>query len=193
MFFQRRLRQQRAPRVFRPRKTLADINQIDIKEYRLPRAAIQRLIDGFGNSRWASDTERSNAISAETQVRHKWLLSIIVFKVPSPSYSIFVYTKWNVTGRVTQEMGQKKLISITCCPTDWKMSWNIWVHGMWKLFQTLQVCDKIYINPTTCGWEIIHFVYAASGITLIVPPLSINEVVSRNGWLGNVTYEHIIY
>ena len=59
----------RAPRDFKRRKTLADICEREIKNYRISRAMIEELIDAYRVSIMSNSTKRSFAISAETEVR----------------------------------------------------------------------------------------------------------------------------
>ncbi len=62
-------RHHRRPRVFRPRATLNDFTDFEISScYRLNRFLIEDIIFGYSQSRYASTTMRSNAITPETQV-----------------------------------------------------------------------------------------------------------------------------
>ena len=56
------------PRTFKQRKTLRNVDVIDVNNYRLPRDEIEELVRGFSDSVWANVTRRSHALSAETQV-----------------------------------------------------------------------------------------------------------------------------
>jgi len=58
----------RAPRDFKERKLLQDICDREIKNYRLNRDTIQGIIDDYSVTEWANSTQRSYAISPETEV-----------------------------------------------------------------------------------------------------------------------------
>ena len=81
----------RLPRIYRARQTLEELTESDLKCYRISRARIEQLIDGFSQSEWANSTNRAMALSAETQVSSKRALKnafkfiCVSFQLPVPA------------------------------------------------------------------------------------------------------------
>ncbi len=58
----------RRERQFKARVALNNITDYDLRHYRFPRDILEDLINQFSESDFCNTTERSHAISAETQV-----------------------------------------------------------------------------------------------------------------------------
>ncbi len=71
--------QPRRPRDFKPQKCLGDICEREIGAYRFPRHVIEELVQGFSLSEFANRTERSHALTPETQVSVHSCLVLCLF------------------------------------------------------------------------------------------------------------------
>ena len=69
----------RRPRDYKPRKTLADICERELGNYRFPRGKLTELIALYEASPFPNATARAHAIPAETEVRA--LLSLCACRV----------------------------------------------------------------------------------------------------------------
>ena len=58
----------REQRVFKRRKTLTELSDSDVKEFRLTRERLEQLVDGYGDSEYSNHTDRSQSLPPETQV-----------------------------------------------------------------------------------------------------------------------------
>ena len=79
---------------FKARKTLNDIPEAEIRNYRLIRERLREVIDGYEASVFSNSTDRSKALSAETQVRAFHFKNVDSSPVKKKNCHNFCLCKW---------------------------------------------------------------------------------------------------